>query len=185
MKVKTAEFIKSATSVRNCPADNLSELAFIGRSNVGKSSLLNMLLGRKNLVKTSKKPGKTVTLNYFLVNDEFYFVDLPGYGFARRAQAEQVEWRSSIEEFLEKRENLKNIFVLIDSRHGMQKNDEMMISFLEHYHLPYTVVYTKVDKLSKSEKGNLKRKAKAFFFASAVTGEGKEELWDFIESFLS
>jgi len=183
--IKSADFLKSVVNMSGLPAAEYQEFAFIGRSNVGKSSLMNMLLARKNLVKTSKKPGKTAALNYFLINKEFYFVDLPGYGFARKSQTEQISWRNTIERYLETREVLKNIFILIDSRHGFQKNDEAMIEFLEYYNLPYSTVFTKTDKLKKSERNLLKSRTKGAFFASSVTKEGREEIWDFIESLIS
>ena len=167
------------------PEDARPEFAFIGRSNVGKSSLMNMLLGRKNLVKTSKKPGKTVLLNYFIVNDSFYFVDLPGYGFASRSKSEQDIWRVVIEKYLRTRKSLADIFLLIDSRHGILPNDEQMIEFLDHYQIRYTPVFTKIDKLTKTELSAARQKNQSSFFASAVSGEGKEQLLDYVEQILN
>lgn len=166
------------------PDDGRPEFAFIGRSNVGKSSLMNMLLGRKNLVKTSKKPGKTVLLNYFNVNDSFYFVDLPGYGFASRSKSEQDLWRVVIEKYLRTRKSLADIFLLIDSRHGILPNDEQMIEFLDHYRIGYTPVFTKTDKLTKTELSAARQKNQGSFFASAADGTGKEELLDHIRQIL-
>ena len=185
MLIKKAEFLKSASSMSGLPEDGRPEFAFIGRSNVGKSSLMNMLLGRKNLVKTSKKPGKTVLLNYFSVNDSFYFVDLPGYGFASRSKSEQDLWRVVIEKYLRTRKSLADIFLLIDSRHGILPNDEQMIEFLDHYQIGYTPVFTKTDKLTKTELSAAKQKNSDSFFASAMNGTGKDELLDYIEKILN
>ena len=185
MLIKKADFVKSASSVAGLPDDGKAEFAFIGRSNVGKSSLMNMLLGRKNLVKTSKKPGKTVLLNYFNVNDSFYFVDLPGYGFASRSKSEQDLWRIVIEKYLKTRKTLAGIFLLIDSRHGILPNDEQMIEFLEHFQIGYTPVFTKTDKLTKTELSVAKQKNPDSFFVSAMSGDGREQLLDFIEKTLS
>ncbi|MBP5202402.1 YihA family ribosome biogenesis GTP-binding protein [bacterium] len=184
MQIKKAEFLKSASSMSGLPEDGRPEFAFIGRSNVGKSSLMNMLLGRKNLVKTSKKPGKTVLLNYFNVNDSFYFVDLPGYGFASRSKSEQDIWRVVIEKYLRTRKSLAGIFLLIDSRHGILPNDEQMIEFLDHYQIGYTPVFTKTDKLTKTELSAVKQKNPDSFFASAVDGSGKIQLLDYIDKVL-
>lgn len=185
MIIKKSDFLKSASSMKGLPEEGLTEFAFIGRSNVGKSSLMNMLLARKGLVKTSKKPGKTVLLNFFTVNDSFLLVDLPGYGFASRARSEQESWRILIEEYLIKRKVLTEIFLLIDARHGIMKIDEQMMEFLEHYRLKYTIVYTKSDKLNKNEIAVLKQKNRGCFVASAMTGTGREELLDHIERRIS
>ena len=185
MQIKTVEFIKSVSSAAGLPDDGRPEFAFIGRSNVGKSSLMNMLLGRKNLVKTSKKPGKTVLLNYFLVNGSFYLVDLPGYGFASRSKSEQDLWRVLIEKYLRTRKTLVCIFLLIDSRHGFMPNDEQMTEFLDHYQIGFTPVFTKTDKLTKNELSALKQKYPGAFIASALSGEGKAVLLDYIDKVLS
>ena len=184
MIIKKAEFIKSVSNAAGLPDDGKPEFAFIGRSNVGKSSLMNMLLGRKNLVKTSKKPGKTVLLNYFSVNDSFYFVDLPGYGFASRSKSEQDLWRVVIEKYLRTRKSLAGIFLLIDSRHGFLPNDMQMVEFLDHFQIGYTPVFTKTDKLTKTELSAAKQKNPDSFFASAVTGDGKVPLLDHIGKIL-
>lgn len=185
MLIKKAEFIKSAASIAGLPADGKPEFAFIGRSNVGKSSLMNMLLGRKSLVKTSKKPGKTILLNYFNINDSFYLVDLPGYGFASRSKSEQDSWRVLIEKYLVTRKELADIFLLIDSRHGILPNDEQMIAFLDHHEIGFTPVFTKTDKLTKTELSVLKQKNPESFLASAVSGFGKDQLLDYIEKRVS
>lgn len=184
MLVKTAEFIKSASTVTTLPPPGIPEFAFIGRSNVGKSSLMNMLLGRKNLVKTSKTPGKTTTLNYFMINNAFYFVDLPGYGYAKRSKSEQQSWRQTIEMYLKSRRSLTDVFLLIDARHGVQSSDEMMMDFLAHFDIPYKTVLTKTDKLTKNECQALRMKFTGHIMASAVSGEGKEVIWQCIEQYL-
>lgn len=193
--IKKADFVKSVVDIEGLPETDVSEFAFIGRSNVGKSSLLNMLLQRKNLVKTSKKPGKTAALNYFQIDSvfrddesesahQFYLVDLPGYGFARRSQTEQIGWRETIEPYLQRRFELKNIFLLIDSRHGIQDNDADMMDFLEYYGRIFTLVYTKTDKISKNEMGRLKSISKDALFVSSVAKTGREDVWNLIKSCL-
>jgi len=184
MLIKTAEFIKSASSMNGLPDTGVPEFAFIGRSNVGKSSLMNMLLGRKNLVKTSKKPGKTVLLNYFLVNGDFHFVDLPGYGFASRSRTEIEAWRKFIEQYLIKRKELYDIFLLIDSRHGIMEIDSRMIEFLVHYQLKFTKVFTKSDKLNKNETTLLRSKNPGSLICSATSGAGREDLLEYIDKTL-
>ncbi len=185
MLIKNVEFVKSVSSAAGLPDDGKPEFAFIGRSNVGKSSLMNMLLGRKNLVKTSKKPGKTVLLNYFNVNNAFYFVDLPGYGFASRSKSEQDLWRVLIEKYLKTRKSLAAVFLLIDSRHGFLPNDGQMVEFLEHFGIGYTPVFTKTDKLTKTELSVVRQKYPDSFFASALSGAGREQLLDYIDKILS
>ncbi len=184
MLIKTAEFITSCSHLKGCPEDGFHEIAFVGRSNVGKSSLMNMLLGRKGLVKTSKTPGKTTLLNFFMINTSFYFVDLPGYGYAKRSHAEQEAWKKSIEQYLTRRKQITIIFLLIDCRIGIQENDMQMIEFLNFYNLPYAIVFTKTDKLTKNELGIVKMKNNGAFFASASNNAGKEEIWSYIESLL-
>jgi GTP-binding protein len=182
MIIKESVFIKSASALRDLPSDGIPEFAFIGRSNVGKSSLMNMLLGRKNLVKTSKKPGKTVLLNYFLVNNEFYFVDLPGYGFAQRSKTDREAWRRLIELYLVQRKELKDVFLLIDSRHGVMENDEDMIDFLDHHKIDFTPVFTKVDKIPKNMGKMIKNKNPESPVVSAITGTGREEFLELISN---
>lgn len=184
IQIKSADFIISAGLSAHFPLGGLPECAFIGRSNVGKSSLMNMLLGRKQLVKTSKTPGKTVTINFFLVNGIFHFVDLPGYGFAKRSKSELERWREAIEEYLTARTELKLILLLIDGRHGPQKSDEQMMEFLIHHRLPWVPVFTKIDKLTNNEKQRLRRGRTDMLCVSALTGEGREETWACIERHL-
>ncbi len=131
--------------------DGLPEFALVGRSNVGKSSFINCLLGRKNLARTSNTPGKTRALNFYLVNDSFALVDLPGYGYAKTSKSNRKLWRENFERFLTERETLRHVFCLIDSRHGPQANDLKMLDWLEENELTYTIVLTKLDKVKKSE----------------------------------
>jgi GTP-binding protein len=149
---KNSSFVKSIVSLDQAPELKYDEIAFVGRSNVGKSSLLNALLGRKNLAKTSSTPGKTQLINYFLVDNERYFVDLPGYGFAKVAKKELKKWQKMIEGYLLKSEPLKLIVLLIDSRHTLMASDQQMIDWLDLNEMPYMVVLTKADKLKKNQK---------------------------------
>lgn len=182
LTIKSAEFVKSVASPEGLPTDGFAEFAFIGRSNVGKSSLMNMLFNRRNFVKTSKKPGKTVLLNYFSVNNSFYCVDLPGYGFAQRSAAEQQLWQRLIERYLTTRSELAEIFLLLDSRLPRQANDTQMMDFLDFHGIHYTPVFTKIDKLSKNELSVLKQKNPGVLTVSAVTGAGRDEILQHIEN---
>lgn len=150
MEIKDAKFIISNTDIKLCPTDGKPEYAFIGRSNVGKSSLINMLLEKKDLAKTSGKPGKTQLINHFLVNQEWYVVDLPGYGYAKASKKSRYEWEKFISEYLTKRENLINIFVLLDARLEPQKIDLEFMTWCAEQELPFSMVFTKIDKLSSS-----------------------------------
>lgn len=151
MIIKSAEFVISNTDYNKCPQDNKPEYAFIGRSNVGKSSLINMLSNRKNLAMTSSKPGKTMLINHFIINNEWYLVDLPGYGYAQRGKKERGKFKSMIHEYISKRSQLINLFVLIDSRHEPQAIDTEFIVWLGDKEVPFSIVFTKIDKLSKSK----------------------------------
>lgn len=146
------QFIKSIASNEQIPQIRLPEIAFSGRSNVGKSSLLNSIFNRKNLVKTSSTPGKTQLINYFNVNEQIYCVDLPGYGFAKVPKAEKIKWQSRIENYLIENSYLKHIFLLVDSRHELMNIDKEMIEWLNFSNLRFTVILSKVDKLSKKDK---------------------------------
>lgn len=150
MKVRSAEFIISNTDLSKCPEPNKAEYAFIGRSNVGKSSLINMLCERKSLAKTSSTPGKTQLINHFLINDEWYLVDLPGYGYAKVAKESRNKWDKFIKKYLFSRSNLLYTFVLIDSRHKPQKVDLQFMEMLGIKQVPFVIVFTKIDKLSSS-----------------------------------
>ncbi|MCD4697724.1 MAG: ribosome biogenesis GTP-binding protein YihA/YsxC [Bacteroidales bacterium] len=149
MKINTAIFIKSSPDYKQCPDGALPEYAFIGRSNVGKSSLINMLTGRKGLAKISGTPGKTQLINHFLINDEWHLVDLPGYGFAKISKKIRENWEQMIFDYLSNREQLVNTFILIDSRHEPLKPDLELIFWFGEHQKPFTLVFTKADKLSK------------------------------------
>jgi GTP-binding protein len=193
MIIKEAEFIQSCTTVLRCPAPVFPEYAFIGRSNVGKSSLINMLVDRKNLAKTSATPGKTQLINHFLINKNWYLADLPGYGFAKVSKTEKAKWDLMIREYLLKRESLVNVFVLIDTRLEPQKIDLSFINWLGTKEIPFSIVFTKADKLSKAQalkqteifkKEMLKTWAALppLFITSSEKKAGREDLLDFIES---
>ena len=190
MKITSAEFLKSALKEADWPRDNISEIAFLGRSNVGKSSLINSLLGVRGLARTSSTPGRTQLLNFFLINRQFRVVDLPGYGYARAPKAVRAEWSSAAEEYLAKREQLVLSIHIVDSRHEPSKQDLQLHEWLVHHHKPHLIVATKSDKLSKNELGrNVKRAARAFksdnlIIYSATKREGRDRLWNAIEKSL-
>lgn len=148
MIVSSAEFVKSSQELNQCPQPDMPEFAFIGRSNVGKSSLINMLVDKKDLAKTSSQPGKTQLINHFLINEEWYLVDLPGYGYAKTSMENRKKWRKMIEDYLLKRVNLLMVFVLVDSRLEPQKIDLEFINFLGENQVPITLIFTKTDKQS-------------------------------------
>ena len=192
MIIKSAEFVISNTDVKKCPASTLPEYAFIGRSNVGKSSLINMLTQRKGLAMTSQKPGKTQLINHFLINTEWYLVDLPGYGFARVGQSNRERLKSIIEDYILEREQLTNLFILLDCRHEPQKIDLEFIEWAGENGVPFALVFTKADKLSK---GKLASNIEAYkqtllesweelppiFITSSEAKEGRDELLNYIE----
>lgn len=148
MIVSSAEFVKSSQELNQCPQPDMPEFAFIGRSNVGKSSLINMLVEKKDLAKTSSQPGKTQLINHFIINKEWYLVDLPGYGYAKTSMENRKKWRKMIEDYLLKRVNLLTVFVLVDSRLEPQKIDLEFINFLGENQVPITLIFTKTDKQS-------------------------------------
>ncbi len=150
MIIKDCNFIISAVSPNQYPESDLPEIAFVGRSNVGKSSLINSLLRRKKLVKVSSNPGKTRTINFFTVNDEIMLVDLPGYGYAAVSKEEKIKWADMIETYLIKRINLKSVILLVDIRHKPTSDDEIMFDFIKHYNKSVIVIATKLDKISKN-----------------------------------
>lgn len=163
MKITSAEFVTSATSKNGYPKLQLPEIAILGRSNVGKSSLINNILNKKGLAKTSSTPGKTRLINYFIVNELFYLVDLPGYGYAKVSKSEQEKWKAFIEDYLTQNKNLKLLLQLIDIRHEFKENDKSMIEFLNYYNIPYVILLTKSDKLNQSE-----TKKQANYFNKAI-----------------
>lgn len=151
MDINSAKFVMSNTDVKKCPQDNKPEYAFIGRSNVGKSSLINMLTGQKGLAMTSATPGKTLLINHFIINDNWYLVDLPGYGYAKRGQKQQAQITKIIEDYVLDREQLTSLFVLVDCRHEPQKIDLEFITWLGENSVPFGIIFTKADKLSHSK----------------------------------
>ncbi len=150
MKIRSAEFVVSNSDVRKCPDVRKPEYAFIGRSNVGKSSLINMLVERKGLAKTSSMPGKTLLINHFLINNDWYLVDLPGYGFAQRGKESREQLRRIIEDYVLEREQMTCLFVLVDGRHKPQKIDMEFMEWLGECEVPFAIVFTKMDKLGKT-----------------------------------
>ncbi|MDD5989011.1 MAG: ribosome biogenesis GTP-binding protein YihA/YsxC [Bacteroidales bacterium] len=192
MIIKDAKFIISNSRADMCPKHDRPEYAFIGRSNVGKSSLINMLTGRKALAKTSSTPGKTLLINHFLINNDWYLVDLPGYGYAQRGKSEMSKLKSLIEHYVLEREELTCLFVLIDSRHELQAKDAEFIRLLGENGVPFGIIFTKADKLSKTAaKNNVENICKAlseeweelppYFVTSSATGLGKDEVLGFID----
>lgn len=150
MIINSARFVISAPDEKKCPSDMRHEYAFIGRSNVGKSSLINMLLGRKDLAKTSSTPGKTMLINHFLVNDEWVVVDLPGYGYAARSKADRAKLENMIQDYILNRRQMTNLFVLVDSRHAPQRIDMEFMEWLGENGVPFSIVFTKLDKLTST-----------------------------------
>ena len=150
MIINSARFVISAPDEKKCPSEMRHEYAFIGRSNVGKSSLINMLLGRKDLAKTSSTPGKTMLINHFLVNDEWVVVDLPGYGYAARSKADRAKLENMIQDYILNRRQMTNLFVLVDSRHAPQRIDMEFMEWLGENGVPFSIVFTKLDKLTST-----------------------------------
>lgn len=193
MEIKKAEFVISNTDVKLCPTNGLPEYAFIGRSNVGKSSLLNMLTNRKGLAKTSQKPGKTLLINHFIINDEWYLVDLPGYGYATAGKSTREKLKKIIESYVLFREELSCLFVLLDCRHEAQPIDLDFMEWLGISNIPFSIVFTKADKLSKSKlnENMAAYREKLFekweelppiFITSAEKADGRDELLGYISS---
>lgn len=191
MKVNQAEFVISAVGPSQYPQDALPEIALAGRSNVGKSSLINRMIGRKNLARTSSQPGKTQTLNYYLINQDLYFVDLPGYGYAKVSKTQREQWGKFIENYLLNRETLKLVLLLVDMRHPPTKDDQAMYEWLVHNNLPVFVVATKADKIPKTrwqkhikivkETLGMPKGSEGVLMFSSELGLGKDELWHQLE----
>ena len=193
MDIVKAEFVVSNATVEKCPKPDRHEYAFIGRSNVGKSSLINMLTNNKKLAKTAARPGKTQLINHFLINDMWYMVDLPGYGYARTSETARRQFEKMIRDYILKRENLVCLFVLIDSRLEPQKIDLEFMEWLGESGVPFSIIFTKIDKISK---GRLKENLKVYtdklletweelppiFLSSSEKKEGRDEILDYIES---
>lgn len=192
MDIKYAEFVTSAAVVSKCPDDVKPEYAFIGRSNVGKSSLINMLCKNKKLAKTSATPGKTLLINHFIINKEWYLVDLPGYGFAKRSKTVQQKLTNMISSYILQREQLINTFVLVDIRHEQQKIDREFIDWLGQSNVPFAIIFTKADKLGpvrarQNAQAWMKKLSDTweelppYFITSSETRIGREEVLDYIE----
>lgn len=193
MKIKSAEFVISNSDVEKCPDSSLPEYAFIGRSNVGKSSLINMLTGRKSLAKTSGRPGKTQLINHFLINENWHLVDLPGYGYARVSKTTKKTFQKFITQYFEHRRQMLCAFVLIDSRHEPQAIDMEFMEWLGEHQIPFCIIFTKADKLKPKalDRNILHYKEKMletweempqYFITSAETSLGQEEVLEYIES---
>jgi len=193
MKINTAEFIISNSDVKKCPTEPIPEYAFIGRSNVGKSSLINMLTNNKNLAKTSSRPGKTQLINHFKINSNWFLVDLPGYGYAKVSKSTKAIFQKFITEYFEKREQLVSAFVLVDIRHEAQKIDLEFITYLGESGVPFGIIFTKADKISK---GSIQKHTTAytkalhangweevppFFITSSESEFGKDEVLNYID----
>lgn len=196
MIIKSAEFVISNSDYRLCPQDGKPEYAFIGRSNVGKSSLINMITNKKGLAMTSSKPGKTTLINHFIINDQWYLVDLPGYGFARRSKENREKLRGIIEDYILEREELINLFLLVDVRHEPQLIDLEFMEWLGENDVPFSIVFTKSDKLStlrlqsnvEAYKDKLKEswdELPPLFITSSEKKLGREELIDYIDKIQS
>lgn len=191
MIIKSSDYAISAVKEEQYPKDNLPEIALAGRSNVGKSSLINSLLGRKNLARTSSQPGKTQTLNFYVVNQDFYLVDVPGYGYAKVSQVQRQKFGEMIQDYLETRENLQGLILLTDSRHEPTKDDVAMYNYALYLNLPILVICTKIDKVKKSQENmviaNLNKKLDLAYdnvsvlTYSAVKKTHVKEVWDWIE----
>lgn len=194
MKVNRAEFIISAVSPKQYPTTRLPEIALAGRSNVGKSTFINTMIKRKMLARTSSKPGKTQTLNYYLIEDKFYFVDVPGYGYAKVSKTERAKWGEMLETYFTQRETLTAALCVVDFRHPPTKDDIQMYHFLKHYNVPVLVVATKADKIPRSKWNKHEKIAKEalalepgdeFVIFSSETGAGVDAAWRYIENSIS
>ena len=195
MEIKSATFTISSAKISQCPQDTKAEFAFIGRSNVGKSSLINMLTNHKGLAKTSATPGKTLLINHFLINNEWYIVDLPGYGFAKRSKGVQRSIEEMISSYILRREQLVNVFLLIDVRHNPQKIDTEFMTWLGENGIPFSIVFTKADKLSAAQlRQNVDNYMKSlletweelppYFVTSSEKKQGREPLLNYIEEII-
>lgn len=191
MDIRSAEFVISNTDVKKCPEGDRPEYAFIGRSNVGKSSLINMLTNRKGLAMTSQKPGKTQLINHFMINNEWYLVDLPGYGYAQRGKEGRENIRRIIEDYILEREQLTNLFILLDCRHEPQKIDLEFMEWIGENGIPFSIIFTKIDKLSRGRlEDNLKvyrnklletwEELPPIFLSSSEKKDGREEILNYI-----
>lgn len=193
MEIKSVDLKNIAVRQSQYPEDGKSEFLLVGRSNVGKSSFINTLISRKNYARTSSKPGKTQTLNFYLVNDLFYLIDVPGYGYAKVDKGTSKKMGLMIEEYLKNRDDLKHVFLLIDYRHKPTEDDILMYNFLKYYNLRITIVATKYDKVTKNNRAKQDKlirdtlkleENESFIPFSTITKKGKEEVFEIIESYL-
>lgn len=193
MEIESATFVISNSDVRKCPQDSLSEYAFIGRSNVGKSSLINMLTGKKGLAMTSSTPGKTILINHFLINEQWYLVDLPGYGYAQRGKKGRERIQQIIEQYIQERLQLTSLFVLLDCRHAPQTIDLEFMEWLGENGVPFSIIFTKIDKISraklneniaayKSKLAETWEELPPIFLTSSEKKKGRDEVLNYIES---
>ncbi len=192
MNITSAEFFRSASAIGGLPSEEYPEIVFVGRSNVGKSSLLNSLCGKKGLAKTSSTPGKTRLINYFVINGDLFFVDLPGYGYAAVGQSMREGWGKLLTQYIREREQIGLVVVLVDSRHPGMASDLDMLDFLDYCDRPYGVVLTKYDKLNQSERTKARRimessapKAKFIVNYSSLSGDGRDKLLGLLDNFFS
>ena len=191
MKIHSAEFLLSASTTRQFPAATLPEIAFAGRSNVGKSSLINSLLNRKKLVKTSATPGKTQLINFFKINDQFFFVDLPGYGYAKVPESVRQKWQDLVEAYLSERETLRNVVLIVDCRHNPTLQDKQLMEWLEYYQRPSLIVASKIDKLKRGQvqkhlqkiKNDLSIESVPLGHSSMQSGR-REEIWKKLDTWI-
>ena len=193
MKIETSNLEIVAVRASQYPTDNRPEFLLCGRSNVGKSSFINSLLGRKNYAHTSSKPGKTQTLNFYLCNDNFYLVDVPGYGYASVSKEQQRKFGLMIEEYIKSRENLKAVFLLVDFRHKPDRNDVLMYNYLKYYEIPTVIVATKYDKVKERDKDklykllvetlNIQEEDNVVLFSS-MTKKGREEIYNLLSNYI-
>lgn len=192
MEIGKRVFVKSSGKLSECPRPDKPEYAFIGRSNVGKSSLINMLCNHKELARTSSNPGKTITINHYLIDDKWYIVDLPGYGYAKRSKELRMQWEKELENYLQNRENLQCVFVLVDSRIEPQASDLEFINYLGKLEVPFVITFTKTDKLNQSERSKNAKKftekvleyweeLPSVFNTSAHEKKGRKEILKFID----
>lgn len=194
MKVTQSEFTISAVSPNQYPTENLPEIALAGRSNVGKSSFINKMINRKALARTSSKPGKTQTLNYYLINEFFYFVDVPGYGYAKVSKTEREAWGKMMETYFSEREPLRATILVVDIRHKPTNDDVMMYDFLKHFDIPVIIIATKLDKIKKGQVNKQVKLIKETLSIepgdqvipfSSETAQGKEAAWNAIQAYLA
>lgn len=194
MKVTSAEILISAVTKQQYPEDKLPEIALAGRSNVGKSTFINRMIQRRSLARTSSKPGKTQTLNFYKINDAFYFVDVPGYGYAQVSKKEREKWGGMMEEYFETRDTLSVVVIVTDSRHKPTDDDIQMYAYLKYIQVPVVIIATKIDKLSRSQRNKQIQQMKRnlnidpqdhFVPFSGITGEGKDHVWSILKHYIN